>query len=264
MNPILKTRNLSFSYNGKPVLTGISLEINAKETYSIIGKNGSGKSTLIKCLAGLLPVSPNTVFVNNQDILKVSPKEKAKIIAYVPQANNRAAIPYTVFDYVMLGRFPYQGFMAMANLDDKKIVLEALELTDVLDLKDRIVGTLSGGEIQRVFIAAAVAQQSKVLLLDEPATFLDPFHQETIKKTLERIHNEYGSSIITITHDVNTAIFNFNNVIALSYNMVFYAGSTHDFLAKSPEILTSIFSIPFQYAVCKESQKMLLVPGELP
>jgi iron complex transport system ATP-binding protein len=261
-SPIIETRNLSFAYNGKTVLKSISLAIEKDQTWSIIGKNGAGKSTLIKCIAGLLSVKPETVFVNGIDIVKMKPRERAKVISYVPQAAGRALASYTVFDYVMLGRFPYQGLMAIPDDRDRKIVSEALHLTDVSGLGNRLMTTLSGGELQRVFIAGAVAQQGKILLLDEPATFLDPLHQEIIRVTLDRIHREFGTIVITITHDANAAISRFTNLLALVDGGLFFAGPTHDFKKRCPHILEEIFSVRFEEAQCSESKRTIIIPGE--
>jgi len=263
-SPIIETKNLSFAYNGRMVLQGISLAIEKGQTWSIIGKNGAGKSTLIKCIAGLLPVPAGTVLVNSIDILRMKPRERAKVISYVPQAAGRVHASYTVHDYVMLGRFPYQGLMAISNENDRKIVLDALQLTDVAHLKDRLMTTLSGGELQRVFLAGAVAQQSEILLLDEPATFLDPLHQEMIRKTLDRIHIEFGTSVITITHDANAAISRFTNLLALVDDRLFYCGTTTDFRQQCPAILTDIFSVGFEEARCSSTGRTIIVPGETP
>jgi iron complex transport system ATP-binding protein len=261
--PIIQTKILSFSYREKTVLKDISVSISSGETWAIIWKNGVGKSTLIKCMAGLLPVRPESVFINGTDIERVRPRELAKVIAYVPQAATLGLAPYTVFDFVMLGRFPYQGLMAIPNQNDKHIVLEALRLADVENLGARLLTTLSGGEMQRVFLAGAVAQQSKILLLDEPSTFLDPLHQELMRKSLDRIHNEYGTVILTITHDANSAISQFGNILALNDGRLFFAGKTSDFKARCPAVLEEIFSIRFEQAQCVSSKRSIVVPGEM-
>ena len=261
--PIIQTKNLSFSYKEKTVLNNISVSISSGETWAVIGKNGAGKSTLIKCMAGLLPVQKESVFINGTDITRLKPRELAKVIAYVPQAATLGLAPYTVFDFVMLGRFPYQGVMAIPNQDDERIVLEALRLADVENLGSRHLTTLSGGEMQRVFLAGAVAQQSKILLLDEPSTFLDPLHQVLMRKSLDRIHNEYGTVILTITHDANSAISQFGNILALNNGCLFFSGTTIDFKARCPSVLEEIFSIPFEQAQCVSSKRSIVVPGEM-
>jgi iron complex transport system ATP-binding protein len=260
--PVIDVRNLSYSYREKTVLTGISFSIGGGETWSIIGKNGVGKSTLIKCIAGLLAVRPGSILINGIDIAALKPRDRARIISYVPQATVRGLASYNVFDFVMLARFPYQGLMAIPTESDNRIVDEALALTDVDGLRDRFMTTLSGGELQRVFLAGAVAQESSILLLDEPATFLDPLHQQLVSRTLDRIHNEFGSTIVTITHDVNFAVTKFSNVLALVNGTLFFAGTTARFKANCPAVLNEIFTVRFEEARCFGSNRMIIVPGE--
>jgi iron complex transport system ATP-binding protein len=263
METSIDLKNLSFAYGEKTVLKNITFSVANGETWSIIGKNGAGKSTLIKCIAGLLPVCPGSVFINGIDIGKLRPRDKAKIISYVPQAAMRNLAPYTVFDFVMLGRFPYQGIMAIPDKMDRQIVSEAIRLSDVEGLTERVMTTLSGGELQRVFLAGAVAQRTRILLLDEPSTFLDPLHQELMRKTLERIHSEFGTIIITITHDVNVAITNFAHILALSNSSLFFAGTVKQFTEKCPEVLEDIFSIRFEKADCETTGRTMIFPFEI-
>jgi iron complex transport system ATP-binding protein len=175
----------------------------------------------------------------------------------------RNLAPYTVFDFVMLGRFPYQGIMAIPDKMDRQIVSEAIRLSDVEGLTERVMTTLSGGELQRVFLAGAVAQRTRILLLDEPSTFLDPLHQELMRKTLERIHSEFGTIIITITHDVNVAITNFAHILALSNSSLFFAGTVKQFTEKCPEVLEDIFSIRFEKADCETTGRTMIFPFEI-
>lgn len=263
MSPVIEIKNLSFSYTEKAVLKDVSLSINEGETWSIIGKNGAGKSTFVKCMAGLLSVKPGQVFLSGVDIQKLRPRERAKMVSYVPQAAGRNLPQYTVYDYVMLGRFCYQGLMAIPDEIDRKTVSESLRLTDTVELKDRLLTTLSGGELQRVFLAGAVAQKAGILLLDEPATFLDPLHQELILKTLDRIHKELDTAILTITHEVNTAITKYTNVLALKDGNLFYAGTTAKFREKCPDILEDIFSIRFESGKCFPSNRSIIVTTEI-
>jgi iron complex transport system ATP-binding protein len=263
MEASIEIKNLSFAYGEKMVLRDISFSVANGETWAIIGKNGAGKSTLIKCIAGLLPVRAGTVFVNGIDIAKLKPRNRAQVIAYVPQAVTRNLAPYTVFDFVMLGRFPYQGIMAIPDEKDKQIVSEAIHLSDVENVSSRLMTTLSGGELQRVFLAGAVAQRTPMLMLDEPSTFLDPLHQELMRKTLKRIHDEFGTIIITITHDVNVAITNSTNILALSSSTLFFAGPVNKFTEKCPDVLEDIFSIRFEKAHCAVTGRTMIVPFEI-
>jgi iron complex transport system ATP-binding protein len=263
METAIDIKNLSFAYGEKSVLRDICFSIQSGETWSIIGKNGAGKSTLIKCIAGLNPVGSGTIFIYNIDLARMKPRDRARVISYVPQAATRSLAPYTVFDYVMLGRFPYQGIMAIPDENDRKIVSDAIRLSDVESLSDRLMTTLSGGELQRVFLAAAVAQRTRILLLDEPSTFLDPLHQELMRKTLRRIHDEFGTVIVTITHDVNVAITNSTNVMALESGGLFFAGPVKDFTARCPDVLEDIFSIRFEKTRCETTGRTMIVPIEI-
>ena len=264
MSPsLIDIRKLSFSYGEKTVLSDVSFSIANGDTWSVIGKNGTGKSTLVKCLAGLLPVPRGTVLINGEDAGQIKPRERARIISYVPQAASRGVPAYTVKEFVMLGRFPYQGFMAIPTSEDIQIVSAALDLADVQDLRDRLLTTLSGGELQRVFLAGAVAQQGRILLLDEPATFLDPQHQQLVAKSLSRIHDEHGTAVLTITHDVNAAMTGFSNVLALVEGKVFYAGPVSDFRNRCPHLLDEIFNVTFARATVENSGRSVMISSEV-
>ncbi len=256
---MIEIKDLSFSYNKKPVLDNVSLSIMPGERWAVIGRNGVGKSTLIRCLAGLESQYTGSITVNKTGIASLHPRTLAKMIAYVPQVQDRN-LSYSVFDFVMMGRFPYQGFMATATSEDKKCVEDALELTDTALLADRQMNTLSGGEQQRVLLAGAVSQRTDILLLDEPTTFLDPLHQELIHEVLDRIHNEYTCTILMVTHDINTALFRNDNILALKDGSVFYGGSSEKLLEKTPSMLREIFGISFAEGICKENNRAFVMP----
>ncbi len=256
---LIEAKNLSFAYNGKSVLSGISVGIGAGERWAVIGMNGAGKSTLIRCMAGLERPKSGRISFRGRDITLHSARDLAKVIAYVPQAQGRAA-PFTVFDYVLMGRFPYQGFMATPTLEDRKIVRESLELTDTAAFSDRLMSTLSGGELQRVLIAGAVSQRTPILFLDEPATFLDPLHQELVRKALTRIHAEFNTTILTVTHDINDAIAMNTNILALVSGTCYYAGSAREFASRCPQVLWDIYGIGFVEARLEGSGRKIMAP----
>ena len=231
--------------DGKVILAGVSLTVGAGERWAVIGKNGAGKSTLVKCMAGLLPAAAGGVFLEGAPLAAVRPKQRARRIAYVPQAAGRSVPGFMVADYVMMGRFAHQGLMAMPGPGDRDSVREALALTDTETLGGRAMDTLSGGELQRVFLAAAVAQQSALLLLDEPLSFLDPLHQAIILNALDRIHRRHGTAMVTVTHDVNAALTRASHVLALVAGRVFFAGPAAELLRRSPAILQEVYSLPF-------------------
>jgi iron complex transport system ATP-binding protein len=254
---LIEIKNLSFSYNHKPILHNISVEINEGEQWAIIGKNGAGKSTLIKCLAGLEKTTSGSIFLANNKIESYTPKDIAKLISYVPQVSGRN-LPFTVFDYVMMGRFPYQGFMAIPTALDKKIVIESMQLTDTEEFALRKMNTLSGGELQRVFLAGAVAQKTPIMLLDEPTSFLDPFHQQLIIKTLEKIHQEFHTTIIAVTHDISSVIERYTNVLGLKGGKVLFSGKLLKESIETTEIYKQIFDVEFEFVESISGRKVIL------
>lgn len=171
--------------------------------------------------------------------------ELAKKIAYVPQAGARALSSFLVSEFVMLGRFPYQGFFALPTKEDREIVNDALMLTDTESLSQRTMNTLSGGELQRVFLAAAVAQKTSLLLLDEPMSFLDPQHQELILRSLKRIHDEFHTTIVAVTHEVNLAVNRFSHMCALINGKKYFSGPVSLFSKEAVRHLEAIYSMTF-------------------
>ncbi|MBN2189162.1 MAG: ABC transporter ATP-binding protein [Chitinispirillaceae bacterium] len=244
--PEIKADSITFYYSeNAPVLKKVSFEVNKKERWAVIGRNGSGKSTLLKCLGNLLKVKGGTVSVAEKPVASYRPVELARLVAYVPQAGNRSLPPFSVNEFVLLGRFPYQGFFAIPGRHDRQIALAALRCTDTESLADRRLDTLSGGELQRVYIAAAVAQQTALLLLDEPMAFLDPLHQALVQRALDQICEEFSTTMIAVTHDVNHALNRFSHICALVEGEPFFIGTAGCFKEKSHNLLRDIFGISF-------------------
>ncbi len=261
---LIAANSLSFGYApGSRVLKNISLEVEEKSTWAIIGKNGSGKSTLIKCLCGLLRSRAGAITIEGKPIASYRPRELARLIAFVPQTNNRLLPPFSVREFVMLGRFPFQGFFALPSGSDTANVDAALQLTDTESLADRLLTTLSGGELQRVFLASAVAQRTAILLLDEPMAFLDPMHQELIQRSIDRIHDEFSTTIIAVTHDVNHALNRFTHVCALSQGAAFYEGTCDDFKGSALKLLHDIYSISFYEIKSYDNRYRYYLPESL-
>jgi len=242
---LIDIANLNFAYGSRRVLSGISFQVEEGQRWAIIGRNGSGKSTLIKCIAGLEKTASGAVKINGKNIDAYTAKDRARSIAYVPQVSGRN-LPFTVYDYVMMGRFPYQGFMAVPCANDRALVDNALKLTETFEMSNRPLYTLSGGEQQRVFLAGAVAQQSKIVLLDEPTTFLDPYHQQRIIEVLDRICRELGTTILSVTHEITTFNALYNNVVALKNGQVLYCGAIDNLTADGCAILKKLFDLPFE------------------
>jgi iron complex transport system ATP-binding protein len=200
---MLKVTDAFYGYSKKtsPVLQGLSFSLDDAKTGILLGPNGVGKSTLLKCIEGLLKVSSGSIEIDSENVLKMKRKERAKKIAYVPQSPELGSL--SVYDAVRLGRLPYR-FSVEAEHDEEK-TMEALTKMGLLELLDRNVNELSGGERQKVALARALAQEATLLLLDEPTSSLDLKNQEMLISLLMELHKEKLSMLISI-HDINTAL----------------------------------------------------------
>ncbi|MGD9202787.1 MAG: ABC transporter ATP-binding protein [Chitinispirillia bacterium] len=244
LDNVLEIDKLCSGYGKAKIVNNVSFSVKPHERWAVIGKNGTGKSTLIKSVAGLIPIISGSIRINGRSLSEYRSKEVASWISYVPQSQGRS-IPFTVFDYVMLGRYANFGFLGNPGPEDRKIVEESLVLTDLQDYAHRSVFTLSGGEEQRVFLAGAVAQQAKIMLLDEPTTYLDPYHESHFYSILKKIHDTQKITVISVTHNINDALYYYTHILALKDGTVFYSGTKDTFLKQSPHILQEIFGIAF-------------------
>ncbi len=246
---IVNILDLRTSYGSKNVLSGISLNIRRNERWAIIGRNGAGKSTLIKLIAGLLTPDEGSISVNGIDLKRYSSKKRAQVVAYVPQKPD-GVIPYSVFDFVMLGRYCDMGILGVPTKKDLDAVREAIDICDISTIAGRLMDTLSGGELQRVLLAGAVAQQTPILLLDEPTTFLDPAHERLFFDALERLHKQRELTFVMVTHDINTAINQCTHIGALFDGRFIFTGTTLEFASRCPAVLEEVFSICFERYAC--------------
>lgn len=218
---MLETRDMRFSYTSeRKILDGVGFECEPGDVVAVLGNNGAGKSTLIKCMDRILTPETGAVLVDGQDLLTLTRREHAKCAAYVPQTPPKGSL--TVFDAVLLGRRPYITWDATAY--DKDVVNEALELLRLTDYALRRVDELSGGEQQKVAIARALAQEPRVLLLDEPTSSLDPRNQHETMQTVRRIAHEKGICAVVILHDLNLAIRYCDKFLFLKDSEVFAYG----------------------------------------
>ena len=197
----IESHCVSFSYENKAVLTDIAFSIGAGELVALLGPNGSGKTTLLKILLGLLTPSAGSVTLDAKPLTSYAPKERAQQIAYVSQ-QPELSFPLTVFELVTLGRYPHSPHGGLSNVD-RLAVETALDRTDAKDLSQRKFNTLSGGEKQKVLIARALAQNARILLLDEPTLHLDLYYQLQILTALRTLCIEQRITVITVLHDVN-------------------------------------------------------------
>jgi len=219
----LKNLKINFSGNNSFCLNIDDITIDRGEFVSIIGQNGSGKSTLLKAIAGLTENYSGEIILNKIDLKKISRSELAKKIAYVPQSSrNISFFNFTVFEYVLTGRFPYINKLAGYTKKDNDIVRETISYLNIEKYSERKISTLSGGELQKVLIAAALAQQSEVLLFDEISAFLDYRHKIELDKILQKLI-ERDETIISVTHDINDTFLKTGKILALkSGNKIFF------------------------------------------
>lgn len=206
MSNAVELKNISFCYllkTATPLFKDFSLQIKVGEFFGVIGPNGSGKTTLLKLMVGFLKPQAGSILIFDKEINKFSRKDLAKIIGYVPQ-ENFFAFEFTVFDVVLWGRHPYLRRLENPKKDDLTKVMEALTLTDTWSLKDKSINQISAGERQRVVLARALAQESKILLLDEATTHLDITHQVEFISILKKL-NSLGMTIVFLSHDLNLA-----------------------------------------------------------
>lgn len=223
----IEARSVTLGYGTKVISPHLDIQIDKPEIVSIIGPNGSGKSTLIKALSRLLPPASGSVLLDGKDIHHMRPNDVARIMAILPQSV-QAPSDITVYDLVSYGRSPYQKFFAKVSGVDKDHMLEAISATGMMAFIHRRLDTLSGGERQRAWLAMALAQQPQILMLDEPTTYLDIFHQLELMKLIQRLHQERQIAVVMVLHDLNHAARFSNRVIAVKNGEIFADGAVAD------------------------------------
>lgn len=226
---MLKVSNLTCGYDGRRILKGISFEVNKGDFLGIIGPNGAGKTTLFRAMTKILPILEGKIIYDGKDLTKISNKELAKKVAVLPQILE-IIFPFTVLEFVKMGRFPHLERFEKIKATDLEVVEKALEVTDVLPLKDRKINELSGGERQRVILAQSLAQEPQLLLLDEPTTHLDISHQVDILDVVRKLSKEKNLTIIAILHDLNLASEYCERLILLKEGKIFKAGTPQEVL----------------------------------
>jgi len=254
---MIQIRNLSFSYGRLPFLEGINLRIREGELHGIIGPNGAGKSTLLKLMGGLYKPVTGEVLVNSDAISETKPLERAQRVAFVFQ-ENYTGFPFTVEQMVLLGRHPHQHSNLFDSKDDKAIAREMLALLNMTDLKDRLFRTLSGGEKQRVAIAAALAQKTPVILFDEPTAFTDIRYQTDIYQLIHRISKGQGLTTVVITHDINLAALYCDTLTVMGRGHVLATGKPGEIITES--LLSEAYSTSIKIIRHPEEGVPLVIP----
>jgi len=242
MTPLFEARRVSYAYPDAPlVVRNVSLELAPASMTAIIGANGSGKSTFIRILAGLLRPAVGEVLLDGRPLAQWEPRLRAREVAYMPQTGT-TAFPFPVLDVVLSGRAPHIPRFHLEGACDRDIAMEALESAGAAHLANRTVSELSAGERQMVTLARALAQQPRVLLLDEPSSALDLKHRADLMRALARLRQGRGLSIVMITHDLQLTGSLFDRILALRCGEVAAAGSPDEVLRG--ELLAEIYGEP--------------------
>jgi iron complex transport system ATP-binding protein len=240
MAALVEASGLSFRYGAQTALDQVSLQASEGEIVGLVGPNGAGKSTLVRCLAGLaVPVS-GQVRLAGLDPFRAARTEVARACAYVPQ-EPAVAWPFTVREAVMMGRAPRQGLLSLPGAADAAVVERALADCDLTPFSGRRMDELSGGERRRVFFARALAQEPRVLLLDEPTAFLDLRHQLSLL-TLARRAADRGLAVVAVLHDLNLAAASCDRLVALAAGRVAAEGPPGEVL--TAERVSAIWGVP--------------------
>lgn len=222
--PILSASNLCFSYGAWPVLQGVSFETLPGEFLGIIGPNGAGKTTLLKLLSGLASPREGTVTLNGENLRRLGKRKTARIIAMVPQ-ENPLVFSFTAEEVVLMGRSPHLGRLQFEGSRDRDIATRAMTLTGTLGFAGRALNELSSGERQRVLIARALAQEPRIIFLDETTAYLDIRRQASFFNLMRRLNRQEGLTVVAVTHDINLASLFCDRVIILKEGRLFALGN---------------------------------------
>jgi iron complex transport system ATP-binding protein len=254
---ILNVGNIHFSYDSDETLKDISFVLRQGEILSIIGPNGAGKSTLLKCINRLLMPSAGTVFIDKDDLLSMRQKEIARKIGFVPQ-NSVNKFPISVFETVLMGRFPHIRRFESESRKDFEIAHRAIHACGIEHLADRLTTEISGGEYQKTVIARALAQEPKVLLLDEPTLHLDIGHQLELLELLKVLTCKEELITVMVSHDLNLAMRYSDKMLILKDGKIFSAGIPREVL--TVDALKDVYGIKAEISLVGKSAETCIIP----
>lgn len=235
-----QAESLTAGYDKKPILQDISIAIPSNQISIIIGANGCGKSTLLKTMARLIKPTSGQILLDDKPINKIPSKQLARVLGLLPQS---PIVPegITVADLVGRGRFPHQTFLKGWSKKDYEAVAEAMEIMNITEFADRNIDELSGGQRQRVWIAMALAQQTDILFLDEPTTYLDITYQIEILDLLTDLNRKYGTTIVMVLHDINLSARYADHIFALHKGKLVAEGAPSEVITSS--LIKDIFNL---------------------
>ena len=256
----LSTNNLTIAYNKKIIINNLEIVIPERKITSIIGPNGCGKSTLLKAIGRILKPERGSVYLDGIDIYTLNTKEVAKKMSILPQSP-KAPSGITVGELVSYGRFPPQHGLKKLTVEDKKIIQWAMDITKLSEYEVTLVDNLSGGQRQRVWIAMALAQQTDIILLDEPTTYLDLAYQLEILELLYRLNKEQGCTIAMVLHDLNLASRFSDYIIAMRSGKIIEYGTPDEVICE--DVLKKTFNINADIIKDSTSKKPICISYDL-
>lgn len=236
----LSSEQLHVGYGDRSIIKNLNLTIPDKKITTIIGANGCGKSTLLKALTRIIPYQSGSVLLDGKEISREKTKTVAKKMAILPQTPE-SSNGLTVGELVSYGRFPYQNGLGRLTKKDYEVIDWALEVTGTAEYKYRPMDALSGGQRQRVWIAMVLAQETNIIFLDEPTTYLDMAHQLEVLELLQRLNREQHRTIVMVLHDLNQAARFADYIITLKDGEIVKAGTCEEVIV--PEVLREVFRI---------------------
>jgi len=236
----LKAKQLTLGYDGPPIILDLNLAIPTGKITVLVGANGCGKSTLLRGLARLLKPREGSVHLDGKAISQLPTKALAQELGMLPQGPT-APEGLTVRDLVAQGRYPYQSWLQQWSKEDESMVREALNITQMVSLAERPLDSLSGGQRQRAWIAMALAQDTDILLLDEPTTFLDLAHQVEVLDLLYQLHEQKGRTIVIVLHDLNLACRYADRLVAVRDGQIYAVGAPE--LVMTEEMVQDVFGL---------------------
>ena len=240
MDAVLTGKGISVAYQQNIIIPSMDVEISRGCVTAVIGPNGCGKSTLLKALSRMLPVRSGQVLLDGGMIARMPAAEVAKQMAILPQGP-QAPGGLTVAELVAYGRYPHQKGFGRLRKEDYEAIDRALEMTHMEEFAERDIDALAGGQRQRAWIAMALAQDTQVILLDEPTTYLDMAHQLEVLKLLEKLNKTRGKTIALVIHDLNLAARFSDRMIAMRAGKVLHEGTPEEIM--TPTVLEEVFSL---------------------
>ncbi|MFG3260191.1 ABC transporter ATP-binding protein [Streptomyces sp. NPDC048172] len=256
--PRLVGKDLTLAYDQRTIAEHLSVAVPDRSFTVVVGPNACGKSTLLRALSRMLKPARGSVLLDGADISGMHAKALARTLGLLPQSSI-APDGITVGDLVARGRYPHQGLLRQWSKEDERVVEESMEATGVGDLGERYVDELSGGQRQRVWIAMALAQQTPLLLLDEPTTYLDIAHQIEVLDLCARLHEEEGRTLVAVLHDLNHAARYATHLIAMRGGEIVAEGPPGEVVTAS--LVEDVFGMPCRVIDDPETGTPLVVPA---